>query len=161
MPGKGKQSAGILVYRFRADVLEVLLVHPGGPFWAKRDAGAWSIPKGEIEPGEDPLAVARRELREETGASIDGEFVALRPVVQRGGKTVHAWAVEGDVDVARLESNTFSIEWPPRSGKMREFPEVDRAKWFSVPAACEKILDAQRALLDELAALHAARAQSR
>jgi predicted NUDIX family NTP pyrophosphohydrolase len=146
----GKQSAGILVYRWRADVLEVLLVHPGGPFFAKKDAGAWSIPKGEIGPGEVPLEVARRELLEETGASVDGEFVALRPVVQRGGKTVHAWALEGDLDVARLASNTFSMEWPPRSGQMREFPEVDRAEWLSVPTAREKILEAQRAFLDEL-----------
>ena len=148
----GKRSAGILVYRWRASLLEVLLVHPGGPFWAKKDAGAWSIPKGEIGAGEDPLDVARRELREETGASVEGDFVALRPIVQRGGKTVHAWALEGDLDVARLSSNTFSMEWPPRSGRTQEFPEVDRAEWFSVEVAREKILDAQRPLLDELAA---------
>src|SRR6185503_16144585 len=153
----GKRSAGLLLYRKRTGTLEVFLVHPGGPFWAKKDAGAWSIPKGEIGPGEVPLEVARRELREETGASIDGEYVALRPVVQRGGKTVHAWSIEGDLDVARVESNTFSMEWPPRSGRIQEFPEVDRAEWFSVAAAREKILDAQRAFLDELAQ----RAQSR
>src|SRR5687767_7166167 len=110
-----KQSAGILLYRRRSDALEVLLVHPGGPFWAKKDEGAWSIPKGEIGHAEDALEVARREFREETGSNVAGDFVPLKPIVQRGGKTVHAWAVEGDLDVSRLTSNTFSMEWPPRS----------------------------------------------
>src|SRR5262245_11944541 len=119
-----KLSAGILVYRRGTDAIEVFLVHPGGPFWAKKDVGAWSIPKGEIAAGEDPLEAAKREFREETGLSIDGSFVALEPVKQRGGKTVHAWAVQGDVDPAQLRSNTFSMEWPPRSGQQREFPEV-------------------------------------
>jgi predicted NUDIX family NTP pyrophosphohydrolase len=146
----GKQSAGILLYRRRAGELEVLLVHPGGPFWAKKDAGAWSIPKGEIGEGEDPIAVARREFREETGSAIDGQLVALSPVVQRGGKTVHAWAVEGDFDVATLASNSFEMEWPPRSGRRRAFPEVDRAEWFRLPLAREKLLAAQCAFLDEL-----------
>ena len=146
----GKQSAGILLYRLRADELEVLLVHPGGPFWARKDAGVWSIPKGEIGAGEDPLEVARREFLEETGSPIEGELAELAPIVQRGGKTVHAWAVEGDFDVTRLRSNTFSLEWPPRSGKRRDFPEVDRAEWFRIAAAREKLLEAQRPLLDEL-----------
>ncbi len=152
----GKQSAGILLYRWRAGELEVLLVHPGGPFWAKKDAGAWSIPKGEIAAGEEPLDVARREFLEETGSPVAGDFVALTSVVQRGGKGVQAWAVEGDFDVATLASNTFSMEWPPRSGRRREFPEVDRAEWFTLPVAREKLLEAQRAFLDELAKLRRA-----
>ena len=152
-----KQSAGILLYRRRAGELEVLLVHPGGPFWAKKDAGAWSIPKGEVGAGEDPLDVARREFLEETGSAVQGDFAALVPIEQRGGKTVHAWAVEGDFDVATLASNTFSMEWPPRSGRQREFPEVDRAGWFPLPAAREKLLEAQCAFLDELEKLRPAR----
>lgn len=148
-----KQSAGILLYRRSARALEVLLVHPGGPFWAKKDAGAWSIPKGELADGEDPLAAARRELCEETGAAVEGEFVALTPLVQRGGKTVYAFAVEADLDVGRLRSNTFSMEWPPRSGRQQEFPEVDRAEWFDIAAAREKLLESQRPLLDELVSL--------
>ncbi len=130
--------------------LEVFLVHPGGPFWARKDLGAWSIPKGEIEPGRDELAEARRELREETGVEVEGKFRPLKPVKQAGGKSVHAWAIEADCDADRIVSNTFSLEWPPRSGKQQSFPEVDRAAWFDLPAARQKINPAQAALLDEL-----------
>ena len=127
-------------------------MHPGGPFWAKRDEGAWSIPKGEIGPGEAPLEVARREFREELGAEPpDGEVAALGVVRQAGGKTVHAWAVKGDFDVSALRSNSFEMEWPPRSGRRTTFPEVDRAAWFDLEAARVKVLDAQRAFLDRLA----------
>ena len=145
-----KASAGIVLYRFRAGVPEVLLVHPGGPYWAKKDAGAWSIPKGELDDDGDPLAVAKREFEEETGQRIDGAFVALTPRRQKGGKLVHAWAVEGDVDAAAIVSNTFTLEWPPRSGKRQTFPEVDRAAWFDLAAAREKILGGQLPFLDEL-----------
>jgi predicted NUDIX family NTP pyrophosphohydrolase len=140
------------MYRRRAGALEVFLVHPGGPFWARKDAGAWSIPKGEIDPTEEPLAAARREFAEETGLAAEGAFRPLAPVTQAGGKIVQAWAVEGDLDPSALQSNTFSIEWPPRSGRQRTFPEVDRAAWFSLAVAREKINPAQAALLDELAA---------
>jgi predicted NUDIX family NTP pyrophosphohydrolase len=140
------------MYRRRAGTLEVFLVHPGGPFWARKDAGAWSIPKGEIDPTEEPLAAARREFAEETGLAAAGAFRPLAPVTQAGGKIVQAWAVEGDLDPSALQSNTFSIEWPPRSGRQRTFPEVDRAAWFSLDVAREKINPAQAALLDELAA---------
>lgn len=149
MPGK-KQSAGILLYRMRKKTPEFFLVHPGGPFFAKKDAGSWSIPKGEFDNNEDPLEVAQREFQEETGQTIEGEFLALAPVKQKGGKTVFAWAVEGDVNADAITSNTFTIEWPPRSGKMREFPEVDRGEWFGLSAAKGKINPAQLALLDEL-----------
>jgi predicted NUDIX family NTP pyrophosphohydrolase len=146
-----KISAGVLLYRRRGDDLEVLLVHPGGPFWARKDLGAWSLPKGEIGPDEDPRAAAIRELEEETGFTIDGELRALRPVRQPGGKTILAWAVEGDCDPAQLRSNHFSMEWPPRSGKQKEFPEVDRAEWFGLEEARRRILAGQAPLLDELA----------
>jgi predicted NUDIX family NTP pyrophosphohydrolase len=148
-----KTSAGLLMYRRRGRTLEVLLVHPGGPFWAKKDLGAWSIPKGEIDPGEDPLAAARRELAEETGFSTEGVFQPLGPITQAGGKVVHAFALEGDADPAGLRSNTFSIEWPPRSGRLQSFPEVDRAAWLPLDLARQKINPAQVALLDQLAAL--------
>jgi predicted NUDIX family NTP pyrophosphohydrolase len=138
-------------------MLEIFLVHPGGPFFRNKDAGAWSIPKGEFADGEDALAVARREFEEETGRRIDGRFVALAPVRQRGGKIVHAFAVEGDLALDGLASNAFTIEWPPRSGKMQSFPEVDRYGWFSLGDARVRINDAQRALVDELAALYASR----
>jgi predicted NUDIX family NTP pyrophosphohydrolase len=144
------KSAGILVYRFREGVLEVLLAHPGGPFWARKDDGAWTIPKGEVGDAEEPLAAARRELLEETGLDLDGDFIALTPVRQKSGKWVHAWALEGDCDPAAIRSNVFSLEWPPKSGKQREFPEIDRAGWFAIPAARTKILPAQIPLLDEL-----------
>lgn len=145
-----KDSAGLLLYRFREAALQVFLVHPGGPFWAGKDLGAWSIPKGETEPAEDRLGRARQEFREETGLGIDGDFRPLKPVKQAGGKTVHAWAVEGDCDAAAIESNRFAMEWPPRSGRRQEFPEVDRAQWFDLATAREKINKAQIGLLDEL-----------
>ena len=145
-----KVSAGILLYRRRGDDLEVLLVHPGGPFWARKDLGAWSVPKGEIGEDEDPQAAALREFGEETGFAIDGELYALRPLRQAGGKTVIAFAVEGDCDPAHLRSNVFSMEWPPRSGKEKEFPEVDRAEWFGIEEARRRILAGQSPLLDEL-----------
>lgn len=146
----GKQSAGILLYRENDGALEVLLVHPGGPFWASKDAGAWSIPKGEFEPGEDPRDAAFRELAEETGWRPNGKTFALEPIRQAGGKTVHAWALEADVDPASLRSNTFSMEWPPRSGVKKAFPEVDRAGWFPMDTARQRILAGQIPLLDEL-----------
>ncbi len=145
-----KHSAGLLIYRRRHEALEVFLVHPGGPFWQNKDLGAWSIPKGEFEPTEDPLTVAKRELLEETGLKVDGPFTPLTPIKQRGGKIVHAWAVAADFEVGDVVSNTFSMEWPPRSGKMREFPEVDRAEWFDFKTAEEKIIQAQREFLSEL-----------
>jgi predicted NUDIX family NTP pyrophosphohydrolase len=138
------------MYRIREASLEVLLVHPGGPFWAKKDAGAWSIPKGGIGELEDPLVAARRELLEETGLTVDGEFIPLTPVRQKGGKVVQAWAVESDCDPEAIASNVFSMEWPRRSGKMREFPEVDRAAWFALPEAKTRILEGQKPLLEEL-----------
>ena len=151
-----KRSAGLLMYRRAAAGLAVLLVHPGGPFWAKKDAGAWSIPKGEYAPGEDPLAVARREFEEETGARPHGDVVPLGEIVQAGGKRVTAWAVEGDFDPATLVSNTFETEWPPRSGRKVRFPEVDRAAWFSAEEARDKLVSAQRAFVDRLVRLVAA-----
>lgn len=146
-----KTSAGILLYRSASERLEVFLVHPGGPFWARKDQGAWSIPKGEIAAGEEPLAAARREFAEETGLRVDGDAIALTPIRQKGGKMVHAFALAGDVDPAAISSNRFAIEWPPRSGRQQEFPEIDRAGWFDLAAAREKLLEGQRALLDELA----------
>jgi predicted NUDIX family NTP pyrophosphohydrolase len=145
-----KQSAGLLLYRFREGALEVFLVHPGGPFWAKKDLGVWSIPKGEMDEGEELLEAARREFEEETGFRPEGIFRELTSVRQRSGKIVHAWAVVGDCDPTALRSNTITIEWPPRSGRMLEIPEVDRGGWFAVDLAKEKILEGQRGLLDEL-----------
>jgi predicted NUDIX family NTP pyrophosphohydrolase len=147
-----EQSAGILAYRHTDGVLEVLLVHPGGPLWAKKDAGAWSVPKGLLAPGEDPLEAARREFAEETGFALDGEFLPLGSLRQPSGKVVHVWAVAADVDVARLRSNLFELEWPPRSGKRQQFPEVDRAGWFPLLTAREKILKGQREFLERLSA---------
>jgi len=138
------------MYRVRARVLEVLLVHPGGPFWSRKDEGAWSIPKGEYADDEEPLAAARREFAEETGFPADSPFIALTPTRQRSGKLVSAWAFAGDADPAQLVSNTFEMEWPARSGKVGTFPEVDRAGWFALPEARRKINEAQVALLDEL-----------
>lgn len=149
-----KTSAGILLYR-RRDELEVFLVHPGGPFWAKKDLGAWSLPKGELNGDEAPLAAARREFTEETGFVVDGEFRALRPLRQPSGKTILAWAVEGDCDPAELRSNTFSMEWPPKSGKQQEFPEVDRGAWFPLAEARKRIIAGQAPFLEELSALAA------
>jgi predicted NUDIX family NTP pyrophosphohydrolase len=145
-----KRSAGILMYRRRAAGIEVLLVHPGGPFWAKKDLGAWSIPKGEYSGAEDPLAVAIREFEEETGTRPQGEFQPLGDLVQSGRKVVTAFAMEGDFDPAGLSSNMFELEWPPRSGKRTSFPEVDRAAWFTPTAACQKILPGQRELIARL-----------
>jgi predicted NUDIX family NTP pyrophosphohydrolase len=151
------RSAGILLHRRSGDELEVLLVHPGGPFWARRDAGAWSIPKGEHEPGEDPLAAARREFAEELGMSApEGPVEDLGEVRQKGGKLVHAWALAGDLDASATVSNTFELEWPPQSGKLIEVPEVDRAEWFPLERAREKINPAQAELLDRLAEIAAA-----
>lgn len=145
-----KQSAGLLVFRPRETGLEVFLVHPGGPFWAKKDAGAWTIPKGELAPGEDPLACARREFTEETGVTIDGPFAALGTVRQAGGKLIHGFAAAADFDADQIVSNTFTLEWPPKSGRQSEFPEVDRAAWFSPAAAAEKINPAQAEFLTRL-----------
>ena len=144
-----KPSAGILLYR-RQPGLQVFLVHPGGPFWAKKDLGAWSIPKGELDAGEDPLAAAIREFTEETGFTVDGDFRPLSPLRQKSGKVIHAWAVEGDCDPTRLRSNPFSMEWPPKSGRQQEFPEVDRGAWFSLDEARQRIVAGQAAFLDEL-----------
>jgi predicted NUDIX family NTP pyrophosphohydrolase len=140
------------MYRRSRGSLEVLLVHPGGPFWMKKDLGAWSIPKGEYEAGEEPLAAAAREFEEETGWVAKGPYTPLRSITQQGGKVVQAWAFEGDCDAESLKSTTFSLEWPPRSGRRQEFPEVDRGGWFSLEEARRRILPAQAALLDELAA---------
>jgi predicted NUDIX family NTP pyrophosphohydrolase len=147
-----KRSAGLLMYRRSRGSLEFLLVHPGGPFWMKKDLGAWSIPKGEYEAGEEPLAAAAREFEEETGLVAKGPYTPLRSITQQGGKVVQAWAFEGDCDAESLKSTTFSLEWPPRSGRRQEFPEVDRGGWFSLEEARRRILPAQAALLDELAA---------
>jgi predicted NUDIX family NTP pyrophosphohydrolase len=144
------RSAGTLVYRKRTEAVEVLLVHPGGPFWQKRDLGAWSIPKGEYADHEDAEATARREFTEETGWTIAGEMTPLGDIRQKAGKTVTAFAAECDFDPATLESNSFEMEWPPRSGRVASFPEVDRAGWFSLADAREKIFEAQRPLLDRL-----------
>ena len=146
-------SAGLLLYRGSGSAAEVLLVHPGGPFWAKKDAGAWSIPKGLPDQGEDLLAAARREFHEETGFTVDGEFLPLGSVKQPGGKTVHAWAVKGDCDPSKLVSNLFEMDWPPRSGKRAQFPEIDRAQWFRGEDALSKILPGQKPLVLKLYAL--------
>lgn len=145
-----KKSAGILVYRFNKKTPEFFLVHPGGPFWKNKDAGAWSIPKGEFADDEDPLLAAQREFKEEIGQVIKGDFIALTPVKQKSGKIIHAWAVEADIDPVTIKSNLFEIEWPPRSGKKQEFPEVDKAEWFTAETAKEKINTSQAALIDEL-----------
>ena len=139
-----------MMYRRRAGVLEVFLVHPGGPFWEKKDEGSWSIPKGEYEPDENPLDVAKREFQEETSFRALGEFITLNPRKQPSGKIISAWALEGDCDASAIKSNTFSLEWPPRSGRQMEFPEVDRAGWFTLAMASEKITKGQLGFLDEL-----------
>lgn len=144
-------SAGILAFRKRNGELEVLLVHPGGPFWRNKDLGAWSIPKGEYSPGDDPEQVARREFREELGIELTQAVFMLGEIRQRGGKVVTAFAAEADVDVTNFESNMFEIEWPPRSGRKREFPEVDRAEWFDLASARSRINETQATLLDRLA----------
>jgi predicted NUDIX family NTP pyrophosphohydrolase len=146
-----KQSAGLLVYRNRGDTTEVFLVHPGGPFWAKKDVAAWSIPKGEFTPGEEPLIAAQREFREETGFDVDGPFASLGTLKISSGKTLHAFATAApSLDPTAIVSNTFQLEWPPRSGRTAEFPEADRAGWFDLAAAAEKLHVGQRPLLDRL-----------
>lgn len=145
-----KRSAGILAWRRGRDGPEVFLVHPGGPFWKNKDDGAWSIPKGEIDPDEDPLEAAQREFQEETGQTVAGTFTPLAPVKIASGKVIEAWAIEHDVDASAIVSNTFEIEWPPRSGKRRAFPEVDRAAWFSAPLAFQKITPGQVSLLIQM-----------
>jgi predicted NUDIX family NTP pyrophosphohydrolase len=145
-----KKSAGILMYRLRK---EVLLVHPGGPFWTKKDIGSWSIPKGEYTDTEDPFTVAKREFEEETSFQVDGDFTPLTPLKQPSGKMVSAWAVEGNCDASKIISNTFLMEWPPRSGKKQEFPEVDRAEWFAIDTAKKKLLKGQVGFIEELCKL--------
>lgn len=145
-----KRSAGLLMYRRRNSALEVFLVHPGGPFWAKKDLGAWSIPKGEYLDGEEPLEVAQREFREETGFTPPGAFLELGESKQTGGKIVNAWAFEGDFDPAKLRSNTIMMEWPPHSGRHIEVPEVDRGAWYSIEEARRRLLTGQRTFLDRL-----------
>ena len=145
-----RKSAGLLVYRKKAKAVEVFLVHPGGPFWKGKEAGAWSIPKGEFADGEDPLLTARREFREETGQAVDGAFLELKPVQQKGGKLVLAWAVEGNPDAENIVSNTFRQEYPYKSGNWITVPEVDKAAWFSLEVARKMINAAQAALLDDL-----------
>jgi predicted NUDIX family NTP pyrophosphohydrolase len=148
----GKRSAGLLLYRRNESKLEVLLVHPGGPYWKRKDLSAWSIPKGECQEGENPLAAAQREFAEEVGVTAQGPFTALGEVRQPGGKVVAAWAVSGECDVSKVRSNTFKMEWPPGSARTQEFPEIDRAEWFSMPSARQKILKGQLGFLDRLEA---------
>jgi len=145
-----KLSAGIVLYRKGAAGVEVLIVHPGGPYWANKDDGAWSIPKGEYLEGEDPFSVAKREFTEETGAELKGPSLELTPVKQPGGKIIRAWAVEGDLDAATIRSNSFPLEWPPKSGRVQQFPEVDRALWCGLPLARKKLPRGQQVFLDEL-----------
>jgi predicted NUDIX family NTP pyrophosphohydrolase len=142
-------SAGLLVFRKKSE-LQVLLAHPGGPFWVKKDAGAWGIPKGQVERGGDFISTAQREFTEETGFVATGPFIPLSPVKQRSGKTVHAWACAGDFDPDRITSNVFEIEWPPKSGRLKSFPEIDRIGWFDLPTAFDKIIAYQRPFLVEL-----------
>ena len=146
----GKKSAGLVMYRYRDSNLEVFLVHPGGPYWAKKDDGAWSIPKGEYSDNEEPFAAAKREFKEETGYDAEGNFIPLTPIKQPSRKLISAWAFEGDCDASTIKSNTFTMEWPPRSGKQAEFPEVDRAEWFSTNKAKKKLLKGHIGLIEEL-----------
>lgn len=145
-----KRSAGILLYRFRSNMPEVLLVHPGGPFWQKKDVGAWSIPKGEFEEDEDPLDAAKREMEEETGIKVAGDFIALTPVKQNSGKIIYVWALQKDTDAAQIMSNSFEMEWPPKSGNKKAFPEIDKAEWFSMDKAKQKINKGQIIIISEL-----------
>ena len=147
-----KTSAGLLLYR-RCTELEVFLVHPGGPFWTKKDTGAWSVPKGEVEDGEDPLQAAKREFTEETGFTISGEFRSLDSLKQPSGKIIYAWAIEADCDPGQIRSNLFSLEWPPKSGKIQQYPEVDRAAWFNISEARNKILAGQVRFIEQLIAV--------
>lgn len=148
-----KKSAGILLYRMKANGPEVFIVHPGGPFWAKKDKGSWSIPKGEFTDAENPLEAAKREFQEETGNTLSGNFIELKPIKQKSGKMVFCWALEGDIDPATIKSNTFELEWPPKSGKKKEFPEIDKGEWFTTSAARLKINEQQVDLIDQLAAI--------
>jgi len=148
------QSAGILIYRKTGGKMQVFLVHPGGPFFKNKDLGAWSIPKGEFLDDEDPLTAAKREFEEETGQVINGDFIELGSVRLKSGKTVYAWAVEGDIDPEAIISNLFEIEWPPKSGKKQSFPEIDRASWFELEEARLKINGAQAGFIDELTKIH-------
>lgn len=145
-----QKSAGILLYRIKNKILEVLLVHPGGPFWKNKDEGAWSIPKGEFDGDEKPLDAAIREMNEETGVTLSGDFIELTPVKQKSGKLVYAFAKEYDLDPSQIKSNEFEMEWPPKSGKKKMFPEIDKAEWFDIKTAKEKITPAQTDLVDEL-----------
>ena len=145
-----KTSAGLLLFRKSKNMLEVFLVHPGGPFWKNKDAGVWSIPKGELNEKEKPLQAAIREFYEETGIAVSGEFMQLQPIVQKSGKTVLAWAIEKNIDASTISSNNFELQWPPRSGKLQSFPEVDRGEWFLISEAKKKINVAQISLLTEL-----------
>lgn len=150
---RSKRSAGIILYRKRNGIIEIFLVHPGGPYWAKKDLGSWSIPKGEYHEGEEALDAARREFLEETGVAVNGPFLALTPVRQPSGKIITAWAAEGELDPARLRSNSFSLEWPPKSGSSQNFPEVDRGAWFSLAEARDKLSRGQLPLLQGIADL--------
>ena len=145
-----KISAGILMFRKRKNAIQFLLIHPGGPFFIRKEEGAWSIPKGEFMADEEPLAAAIREFEEETGHRPSGNFIALNPIMQKGGKKVLCWAVEGDLDHEQIKSNTFEMEWPPRSGKMKNFPEIDKAGWFGIAEAMQLINEKQVPLLEEL-----------
>lgn len=145
-----KKSAGILLYRFHNSRIEFLLVHPGGPYWAKKDAGAWSIPKGEFEENEDPLAAAVREMEEETGAKVSGKFMELTPVKQKSGKMIYAWGIEGNFNPGEINSNRFEIEWPPKSGMKKSFPEIDKAAWFNPDEAKKRIIEGQIPLIEEI-----------
>jgi len=148
-----KKSAGLLIYRKLQSELQLMLVHPGGPFWKNKDAGAWSIPKGEFTDEEEPLAAAKREFEEETGLSISGKFLPLTPAKQKSGKLIYAWAVEKDIDISSIKSNLFEMEWPPKSGKKQHFPEIDKAGWFTVNEAKEKIIISQFSFIEELIGL--------
>ena len=145
-----KKSAGIILYRIKNSGFEVFLVHPGGPFWARKDMNSWSVPKGEFTDEEDPLVAAKREFEEETGTSVKGDFLELKPVIQKGGKQVICYACIGDIDPEAIKSNTFEMEWPPRSGKRQSFPEIDRGQWFDSAEAKIRILESQSAFIDEL-----------
>ncbi len=145
-----KQSSGLLLYRNFNGLLEIFLVHPGGPFWKNKDEGVWSIPKGELNDDEEPRAAATREFFEETGIAVSGTFIELTPIIQKGGKKVFAWALEKDIDTANIHSNDFQMEWPPKSGKLQSFPEIDKGGWFTIANAKKKINAAQSQLIDEL-----------
>lgn len=147
---RSKKSAGLLLYRLVNDTIEVLLVHPGGPFWSKKDLGAWSIPKGEFDDDENPLDAAIREMEEETGLKASGEFIELTPLKQKSGKLVYAWALQKDIDPEKIKSNHFEIEWPPKSGTKRSFPEIDKADWYELDEARKKILEGQASFITEL-----------